>query len=50
MNGTKIPVEYDLKLPDALVASTAMCLGMPLISGKEEFEKIRELIFVCYQP
>lgn len=42
--------EYGLKLPDALIAGTAMCLGIPLISGSHEFERVRELIFIFYQP
>nr|WP_295929223.1 PIN domain-containing protein [uncultured Dyadobacter sp.] len=41
--------EYGLKLPDALVAGTAMFLCIPLISGKPEFGKVKELIFVFYQ-
>ncbi|WP_353722720.1 type II toxin-antitoxin system VapC family toxin [Dyadobacter sp. 676] len=41
--------EYSLKLPDALVASTAMCLGIPLLSAERDFEKVKELIFVLYQ-
>lgn len=41
--------EYDLKLSDALIAGTALCLGIPLLSGSREFEKVTELIFVLYQ-
>ena len=41
--------EYGLKLPDALIAATAMCLGIPLLSAEPHFEKIKELIFVLYQ-
>jgi len=41
--------EYDLKLPNALIAATAMCLGIPLLSRTHEFERVKELIFVFYQ-
>lgn len=41
---------YNLKLPDALVAATAIFLGIPLISADSHFEKVTELVFVKYQP
>ncbi|MCF0071784.1 PIN domain-containing protein [Dyadobacter sp. CY261] len=41
--------EYGLKLPYALIASTAMTLGIPLLSAEHQFEKVKELIFVLYQ-
>lgn len=41
--------EYDLNLPSALIAATAMCLGIPLLSGEPCFKRVKELIFVFYQ-
>lgn len=41
--------EYGLKLPHALIASTAMNLGIPLLSADHQLEKVKELIFVLYQ-
>lgn len=41
--------EYDLKLPDALIAATAMSFSIPLLSAEPHFERVRELIFVLYQ-
>lgn len=42
--------QYKLKLPDAIVAATAIFLGIPLISADKHFGKITELTFVQYQP
>ena len=42
--------QYSLKLPDAIVAATAIFLGIPLISADTHFEKVSELTFVLYQP
>ena len=42
--------QYTLKLPDAIVAATAIFLGIPLISADKHFEKISELTFFLYQP
>ncbi len=42
--------QYSLKLPDAIVAATAIFLGIPLISADTHFEKVAELTFVLYQP
>jgi predicted nucleic acid-binding protein len=41
---------YKLKLPDAIIAATAIFLGIPLISADSHFDKINDLIFVKYQP
>lgn len=40
---------YSLKLPDAIIAATAIFLGIPLISADKHFDKINELSFVLYQ-
>lgn len=42
--------QYKLKLPDAIVAATAIFLGIPLISADKHFGTITELTFVQYQP
>lgn len=41
---------YRLKLPDAIVAVTAIFLGIPLISADNHFKQIKELTFILYQP
>ncbi len=41
---------YTLKLPDAIVAATAIFLDIPLLSADKHFEKINDLIFVRYEP
>jgi predicted nucleic acid-binding protein len=42
--------KYSIKLPDAIIAATAIFLNIPLISADKHFEKIIELTFVLYQP
>ena len=42
--------QYSLKLPDAIVAATAIFLGIPLISADRHFDKVSELTFVFYKP
>ena len=42
--------KYNIKLSDAIIAATAIFLGMPLLSADSYFDKINELIFVLYQP
>jgi predicted nucleic acid-binding protein len=42
--------KYSIKLPDAIIAATAIFLNIPLISADKHFEKINELTFVLYQP
>jgi predicted nucleic acid-binding protein len=42
--------KYKLKLPDAIIAATAIFLGIPLISVDSHFDKITDLVFVKYQP
>lgn len=41
---------YRLKLPDAIVAATAIFLGIPLISADNHFKQFKELTFILYQP
>lgn len=41
---------YKLKLPDAIIAATAIFLGIPLISADGHFDKITDLVFIKYQP
>jgi predicted nucleic acid-binding protein len=41
---------YKLKLPDAIIAATAIFLGIPLISADGHFDKIEDLIVIKYQP
>lgn len=42
--------KYKLKLPDAIIAATAIFLGIPLLSADVHFNKISELLFIQYQP
>jgi predicted nucleic acid-binding protein len=41
---------YSLKLPDAIIAATAIFLGIPLLSADKHFERIDDLTFVRYEP
>jgi predicted nucleic acid-binding protein len=40
---------YNLKLPDAIIAGTAIHLQIPLITADRGFEKIEELILYLYK-
>ncbi|WP_229213974.1 PIN domain-containing protein [Dyadobacter psychrotolerans] len=42
--------KHKLKLPDAIVAATAIFLGIPLLSADKHFEGIEDLTFVRYEP
>jgi predicted nucleic acid-binding protein len=42
----KIKQKYKIKLPDAIVAATAIYLDIPLITFDTDFEKIEELKLV----
>jgi predicted nucleic acid-binding protein len=42
--------KFSIKLPDAIIAATAIFLNIPLISADRHFEKIPELTFILYQP
>ena len=39
---------HTVKLPDAIIAATAVSLGLPLLSADRGFTKIGELIFLQY--
>lgn len=40
--------QHNLKLPDAIIAATALHLNLPLISADSIFSRIGELNFVHY--
>lgn len=42
-------VKYNLKIPDAIIAASALYLNLPLISADRAFEKISELQFIKYE-
>ncbi|WP_310555795.1 type II toxin-antitoxin system VapC family toxin [Flavobacterium sp.] len=44
----KVRQQYKLKIPDAIIASTAIVYRIPLITSDRDFEKIKEidLIFI----
>ena len=42
-------VKYNLKIPDAIIAASALYLNLPLISADKVFEKISELQFIKYE-
>ena len=46
---TYIRRQYNLKLPDAIIAATSIFLGVPLLSANDYFERVKELIFIFYQ-
>jgi predicted nucleic acid-binding protein len=39
----QIKQKYKLKLPDAIIASTAILYNLPFISADSDFENIKEL-------
>ncbi|MCB0819069.1 MAG: type II toxin-antitoxin system VapC family toxin [Bacteroidetes bacterium] len=39
--------EYSVKLPDAIIAASAIQFGIPLISADKQFRKIKGLDFIC---
>lgn len=41
---------YNIKLPDAIIAATAICSGVPLLSADAVFSRVKELDFVCLMP
>jgi len=41
--------KHHLKLPDALIAATAIHLQLPLISADKDFTDIEELMFILYK-
>ncbi len=42
--------KYKIKLPDSIVASTAICYNIPLITADKGFSKIKELNLVLIDP
>ena len=41
--------KYNLKIPDAIIAASALYLNLPLISADKVFEKVSELQFIKYE-
>ncbi|MBK0380759.1 type II toxin-antitoxin system VapC family toxin [Mucilaginibacter segetis] len=41
--------KYHLKLPDALIAATAIVYNMPLITADKQFKTVKELNLISYQ-
>jgi predicted nucleic acid-binding protein len=41
--------KYSIKLPDAIVASTSLVFGIPLITADKSFSKIKELDLVIFE-
>mgnify|MGYP003420353896 CR=1 FL=1 len=42
--------KYNIKLPDAIIASTAIVKNLPLLSADNVFSKIPEVNFIHLQP
>ncbi|MBN1599942.1 MAG: type II toxin-antitoxin system VapC family toxin [Bacteroidales bacterium] len=41
--------KYNLKIPDCIIAATAVYLDLPLITSDKEFKKIEELNLMLYE-
>ncbi len=41
---------YTLKIPDAIIAATAIYLNLPLLTADKEFKKIKELDLILILP
>jgi len=41
---------YGLKLPDAIIVSSSIISGLPLISADKQLEKVKELDLILIQP
>lgn len=41
--------KYSLKLPDCIIAATALFIGFPFITADKAFNKIKELNLVLYE-
>lgn len=39
-----------LKLPDSIIAASALVHGMPFISADKSFKKVKELDLIYYNP
>jgi predicted nucleic acid-binding protein len=46
LTAIRIKQQYILKIPDALIAATAIHHRLPLLSGDKDFAKIKELDFI----
>ena len=44
----EIRKKYKLKLPDAIIAATAIISNIPLISADKQFKAVKELTLVTY--
>jgi predicted nucleic acid-binding protein len=42
--------QYALKLPDCIVAATAISLNLPLITADQQYKQIKTLQLELYQP
>ena len=42
--------KYNIKLPDAIIAATAVCNKIPLLSADIIFNRIEELEFILLKP
>ena len=42
--------KYGIKLPDSIVAATAICKNVPLITADKGFSKIAELDLIMLEP
>ncbi|GAB4418164.1 MAG: hypothetical protein OHK0039_29330 [Bacteroidia bacterium] len=45
----ELRIKYSLKIPDAIIAASALYMNLPLISADREFEKVSELQFIKYE-
>lgn len=41
--------KYKLKLPDAIIAATAIYMNLPIISADKDFDRISDLQFIRYE-
>lgn len=41
---------YNMKLPDSIIAASALSIGLPLITADKEFKKIHELDLIFIEP
>lgn len=39
-----------ITVPDAIIAATSVFVGVPLLSIDDHFERVKELIFIFYEP
>lgn len=46
----KIRSRYKLKLPDAIIAATALTMNLPLVTGDKAFKKVEGLDILFYEP